>query len=77
MISLLGKTAVVCGSTQGIGEATAKLMAELDAKVILVARNEDKLKKVQSELKNPTLHHYLVADFTQPQELKKLSLIHI
>ncbi len=71
MISLIGKTAVLCGSTQGIGKSTALLMAELDAKVVLVARNEDKLKEVQSQLKNPTLHEYLVADFTQPEQLKE------
>ncbi|MFO7701964.1 MAG: SDR family NAD(P)-dependent oxidoreductase, partial [Psychroflexus maritimus] len=70
MISLIGKTAVICGSTQGIGKATALLMAELDAKVVLVARNEEKLKKTQSELRNPSLHEYLVADFTHPNELK-------
>lgn len=70
MISLIGKTAVICGSTQGIGKATALLMAELDAKVVLVARNEEKLKKTQSELRNPSLHEYLVADFTHPKELK-------
>jgi len=45
-----GKTAVVCGSTQGIGKATALELARNGATVILVARNEEKLKAVKKEL---------------------------
>jgi 3-oxoacyl-[acyl-carrier protein] reductase len=40
---LNGKTAVVCGSTQGIGKSTAIELTKLGAKVVLVARNEEKL----------------------------------
>jgi len=66
-----GKTAVVCGSTQGIGKATAKELALNGASIILVARNEEKLKMVLSELdtsKNQA-HRYLVADFSDPSNL--------
>ena len=45
-LSLAGKTAIVCGSTQGIGKAAAFELAHLGANVILVARSEDKLKAV-------------------------------
>ena len=38
-LSLKGKTAMVCGSTQGIGKASAMELACLGADVILVARN--------------------------------------
>ena len=45
-----GKRTVVCGSTQGMGKATALLFSELGAEVILIARNRDSLQDVLSEL---------------------------
>ncbi len=65
-LSLNGKTAVVCGATQGIGEAAALELAELGAKIVVLARNEDKLKSVVIKLneKNGLDHEYLVADFS-------------
>ncbi|MCT4561024.1 MAG: SDR family oxidoreductase [Crocinitomicaceae bacterium] len=67
-----GKTALVCGSTQGIGKATANKLAANGFNVILLARNEAKLKAVLSELPNDgsQQHHFLVADFTNPAGLK-------
>ncbi|MDW5290448.1 SDR family oxidoreductase [Formosa sp. PL04] len=68
--NLKNKNALVCGSTAGIGKATAFLLAEEGAIVTLVARNADKLKQVCSELPNPELHSYIVADFSNPLDLK-------
>ena len=42
--NLTGKHALVCGSTQGIGNAVAMEFARLGARVTLLARNADKLK---------------------------------
>ena len=73
-LALNGKTAIVCGSTQGIGLATAKTLSDLGANTILVARNEDKLKSALTELTKKTdtqQHEYLVADFSQPAQLKE------
>jgi len=69
-LSLEGKTAVVCGSTQGIGKAAATELAHLGANLILVARNEAKLKTVISTLPHPEKHTFLTVDFTQPDDLK-------
>lgn len=71
---LINKTALVCGSTQGIGMATAIKLADMGANVVLVARNEEKLKEVKQKLatSNGQVHQYLVADFTQPNELKEI-----
>ena len=44
-ITLDNKNAIVCGSTQGIGEATAIVLAKLGANVTLIARNEKSLRK--------------------------------
>lgn len=72
-LNLSGKTALVCGSTQGIGKASAIELAQLGASVTLVARNEDKLKACLAELpKNNTQKHaYLVADFENSEQLKE------
>lgn len=70
-LSLKGKKAVVCGSTQGIGKAIAIELALLSADVTLIARNEDKLKEVVNELSTTSgKHDYLVADFNHPDEVK-------
>lgn len=68
-----GKSAVVCGSTQGIGFASAKLLAERGANVTLIARNEQSLKTVLNLLPvdNNQIHQYVVADFSNPDSLKK------
>lgn len=73
-MELSGKHAVICGSTQGIGFETAKLMVARGAKVTLVARSEEKLKKCLIELETVTKvdNDYLVADFSRPNELKKI-----
>ena len=70
-LKLKNKNALVCGSTQGIGKATAILLAKEGANVILLARNEEKLKTVLSELpRKEQQHNYLVADFSNPEDLK-------
>jgi len=45
-----GKTVVVTGASSGIGRATALMMARAGARVILVARGEEKLKETLSEI---------------------------
>lgn len=71
-LNLKGKTALVCGSTQGIGKATAIELALLGADVVLFARNEKKLLQVLEELdKNKGQNHkYLIADFSDTELVK-------
>jgi 3-oxoacyl-[acyl-carrier protein] reductase len=73
-LDLTGKRALVCGSTQGIGRAAATELALLGADITLLARDEDKLQKVLSELPNHQAgrHQYLIADFTEPEQLKTI-----
>ena len=72
--SLKGKTALVSGSTQGIGKATALTLARMGAKVICLARNEEKLKEVCRELNeiSDEDHGYGVADFSSVENVKKV-----
>jgi 3-oxoacyl-[acyl-carrier protein] reductase len=72
-MDLVKKTALVCGSTSGIGKATAIALANCGASVVLIARNENKLNSVLQELPNLNdnqKHEILVADFTDPENLK-------
>ena len=43
-LEINSKYALVCGSTAGIGKATAIALAEEGVQVTLLARNEEKLK---------------------------------
>lgn len=72
-LDLKNKSAVVCGSTQGIGKASAIELALLGANIILVARDEEKLKATLKELDSSKgqKHTFICADFTKPDELKK------
>lgn len=69
-LELNNKYALVCGSTAGIGKATAMALAEEGAIITLIARNEDKLKATLAELPKHRNHDYIVADFSDPIELK-------
>jgi 3-oxoacyl-[acyl-carrier protein] reductase len=71
-LPLKGKNALVCGSTQGIGWATALELANMGATVTLIARNEKKLKECLRELPIPAgqWHGYLLADFSKPKAVR-------
>lgn len=73
-LDLTGKTALVGGSTQGIGLASARAMASLGANCILVSRNEEKLREAVKTLPKPVeqQHGYLVADYTNPEQVREV-----
>lgn len=68
---LNGKRAFVCGGSQGIGRAVAIELANMGAEIILLARNEEELKKLAASLPGNKKHGYIVCDFDKPEELKK------
>lgn len=78
-LSLEGKYAIICGSTQGIGFAIAEELALLGANCTLIARNENALKTaVQTlDIALRQQHNYLIADFNKPEEIKKVIETHI
>ena len=72
-ISLEGRNAIVCGSTQGIGRAIAEQFAESGACVTLIARDEHALNEVKEGLSDHAnqRHQSIAVDFTQPEDLKR------
>lgn len=73
-LSLEGKTALVCGGSQGIGYAIAEELAFMGASCILVARNEQALKIAASQLDTSIrqLHSYHALDFNDVSALKSI-----
>jgi 3-oxoacyl-[acyl-carrier protein] reductase len=71
-LSLKGKTAVVCGSTQGIGKAIAEAFAKHGARCILIARNKESLEEIRAGLdtKDGQQHQAVVADFSDLAQVR-------
>jgi 3-oxoacyl-[acyl-carrier protein] reductase len=70
---LKNKTALVCGGSQGLGLACAKELALLGATIVLVSRNEEKLKIAVAELdvSSGQQHTFLAIDLSNPDNVKK------
>nr|WP_231708589.1 SDR family oxidoreductase [Arthrobacter sp. zg-Y20] len=50
--NISGKVVIITGASSGIGEATAKLLAERGARVVLGARREDKLERIATQIRD-------------------------
>jgi 3-oxoacyl-[acyl-carrier protein] reductase len=73
-LNIKGKTALIGGSTQGIGLASAQALAALGANCVLVSRNETKLQQAVLTLDASAgqKHSYLVADYSDFQQVKEV-----
>lgn len=71
-LNLSGKSALVCGSSQGMGKAIAIQLASQGANIVLFARNKDALDAVQQQLdtQQGQQHQVLVADFSDVEQVK-------
>lgn len=67
MNKLKGKVAIITGGAGGIGFATAKIFLNQGAKVLLVGRNEEKLKTAVDELNNSNVS-FCVADVSKTED---------
>ncbi|MCR9265663.1 MAG: SDR family oxidoreductase [Flavobacteriaceae bacterium] len=72
-ISLKGKTALVGGSSKGIGAAIARQLAASGASVTLMARNEEKMKAIIKEMDTSfgQEHQFLIVDFSNFEAFKR------
>ncbi|MCC7249726.1 MAG: SDR family NAD(P)-dependent oxidoreductase, partial [Lysobacter sp.] len=71
-LNLVGKHALVCGASEGIGAATARELALLGATVTVLARREDALRAVVETLPNAQgqRHDWLAADMRDTAALR-------
>lgn len=71
---LEGKTAVVTGSTKGIGRAIAQAFAREGAAVAVNSRNPDECKKVAAELERTGAYVVPIpADLSRSEEVRRLA----
>jgi len=71
-----GKVCLVTGATDGIGKVSARVLAELGAKVIIVGRNPEKSAIVLDELRSISGNEnidLLMADLAVMQEVRDLA----
>ncbi len=69
------KDKVVCitGSSQGIGKATAQLLGDYGAKIVINGRNPEKLQAAYDELVSKGVNCFqVVADVSKPEECESL-----
>lgn len=74
LFSLEGKIALVTGGSVGIGAMIAEGYVNFGAKVYIVARHEDALKKKQAELAKIGPCEYIVADISTVAGIKQLAV---
>lgn len=70
MKNVENKVVIITGATSGIGEATARVLVENGAKVILSGRREERLEKLSQELGESSC--YLKSDVTNVEDMKAL-----
>ena len=73
-LSLKGKSALVCGGSQGIGRACAEELAALGARITLVSRSAEKLEAARGiieKINNESSHDTWVLDFDDTEGLKE------
>ncbi|WP_223068074.1 SDR family oxidoreductase [Paenibacillus caui] len=69
MANIEGKVVIIMGASSGIGEATAKKLAQDGAKLVIAARREDRLKALVESLPNAEIS-YAVADVSNKEEVQ-------
>lgn len=69
--SLSDKTVLVTGASSGIGRETAIQCSKLGARVIITARNEDRLKETLSQM-NGNDHEVVLGDLTDSNQMDNL-----
>lgn len=67
MLDIKNKVIWITGASSGIGEALAKACADKGAKLVLSARNTDKLNQLKNELPHSANHRVVPLDLANPE----------
>lgn len=70
-MSVKDKVVIITGASSGMGEATARQLAKDGAKLLLIARHEEILKKIQADFADGQIMTAAV-DVTDFEDLKKV-----
>ena len=71
--SLAGKTILVTGASSGIGQCTAILCSRMGARLVLAARNQERLQETLDQLnEHPDGHVSLLVDLTVHEEVERM-----
>jgi NAD(P)-dependent dehydrogenase (short-subunit alcohol dehydrogenase family) len=68
-----GKTVVITGGTSGIGEVAAEALAQIGARIILVARSKSRAEATLARLRRSDAHSVYFADLTRLAEMKRVA----
>ncbi|MEK1907820.1 MAG: SDR family oxidoreductase [Pseudomonas sp.] len=73
MSNIAQKVIVITGASSGIGEATARLLAQQGARVVLGARRTERLEALAAEIRNQGgSAEYLAVDVTRQEQVQAL-----
>jgi NAD(P)-dependent dehydrogenase (short-subunit alcohol dehydrogenase family) len=70
------KTVVITGGTSGIGEVAAEALAQMGARIVLIARNKSRAEATLARLRSsgPSIAHCVyLADLTRLAEMKRVA----
>lgn len=71
--NVAGKVVVITGASSGLGEATARMLSELGATVVLGARRFDRLQKLADEINSKGgKAHAVQTDVTDAKQVQNL-----
>lgn len=73
IMSLKSQIALVTGGSQGIGEETARILAELGATVVICSRSPEHLKSAQKRLADTGQYvHTVLCDMKSPKRIAQM-----
>lgn len=70
--SLEGNTILITGASSGIGASCAKVLSDLGARLILLGRNEERLRATQQSLSSNVEHHTILFDLLNTEDISVL-----